>query len=53
MIEGDPVRHRTDGWTGIVAETPSKLASHAWVNPDGSSDPYPQMVPLADLESAE
>lgn len=29
VIQGDPVRHRTDGWTGIVAETPSRLANHA------------------------
>ncbi|WP_380283656.1 hypothetical protein [Kitasatospora purpeofusca] len=53
VIQGDPVRHRTAGWTGTVAETPSKLANHAWVNPDSSSDPYPQMVLLTDLEPAE
>ncbi len=53
VIQGDPVRHRTDRWTGIVAETPSPLANHAWVNPDSSSDPYPQMVLLTDLEPAE
>ncbi|WP_282203496.1 hypothetical protein [Kitasatospora fiedleri] len=50
VIQGDPVRHRTDRWTGIVAETPSALANHAWVNLDSSSDPYPQMVLLTDLE---
>ncbi|WP_158516384.1 hypothetical protein [Kitasatospora sp. MBT66] len=53
VIEGDPVRHRTDGWTGTVAETPSGLANHAWVNRDSSGDTYPEMVLLTDLESAE
>ncbi|MEV7931135.1 hypothetical protein [Kitasatospora sp. NPDC088779] len=53
VIQGDPVRHRTDGWTGTVAETPSRLANHAWVNRNRSSDPHPEMVPLADLEPAD
>ncbi|MFE2725571.1 hypothetical protein [Kitasatospora sp. NPDC059327] len=53
VIQGGPVRHRTDGWTGTVAETPSKLANHAWVSRDSSSDTYPEMVLLPDLEPAE
>ncbi|MFJ7279778.1 hypothetical protein [Kitasatospora sp. NPDC098663] len=53
VIQGDPVRHRTDGWTGTVAETPSPLANYAWVNRDSSADTYPDMVLLADLEPAE
>ncbi|MFJ2809118.1 hypothetical protein [Kitasatospora sp. NPDC087271] len=53
VIQGDPVRHRKDGWTGTVAETPSMLANHAWVNRDSSSDPYPEMVLLVDLEAAD
>ncbi|MFB7473475.1 hypothetical protein [Kitasatospora sp. NPDC056184] len=52
VIQGDPVRHRTEGWTGTVAETPSKLANHAWVNRT-SSDPYPELVLLEDLELAD
>ncbi|MFB8168977.1 hypothetical protein ACFC60_13615 [Kitasatospora purpeofusca] len=53
VIEGDPVRHRTDCWTGTVAETPSRLADHAWVNRNSSSDPYPELVLLEDLEAAD
>ncbi|MER7848933.1 hypothetical protein ABTZ03_33905 [Kitasatospora sp. NPDC096077] len=53
VIEGDPVRHRTDGWTGVVAETPSRLANHAWVNRDSSGDPYPELVLLTELEVAD
>ncbi|MFJ7909054.1 hypothetical protein [Kitasatospora sp. NPDC096204] len=53
VIEGAPVRHLTDGWTGTVAETPSPLANHAWVNRDSSADPYPEMVLLEDLEAAD
>ncbi|WP_405003004.1 hypothetical protein OHV13_00230 [Kitasatospora purpeofusca] len=52
-IEGDPVRHRTDDWTGTVAETPSRLANHAWVNRNSSSDPCPKLVLLEDLGAAD
>ncbi|MFF2951395.1 hypothetical protein ACFVVU_08620 [Kitasatospora sp. NPDC057965] len=53
LVQGDPVRHRTNGWTGTVVETPSKLASRSWVNRNSPSDPYPELVPLEDLEAAE
>ncbi|WP_316528131.1 hypothetical protein [Kitasatospora brasiliensis] len=53
VIQGDPVRHRTDGWTGTVTQTPSKLSHHAWVARDSSADPYPELVPLTDLEPAD
>ncbi|GAA1403162.1 hypothetical protein GCM10009639_47480 [Kitasatospora putterlickiae] len=53
LVQGDPVRHRRDGWTGTVAETPSRHTNHAWVNRNSSSDPYPELVLLEDLEAAE
>ncbi|MFD4397825.1 hypothetical protein [Kitasatospora sp. NPDC058478] len=53
VIQGDPVRHRADSWTGTVAETPSRLATHAWVNRDSSADPYPEFVLLSELEPAD
>ncbi|MFF0393255.1 hypothetical protein ACFYS8_31840 [Kitasatospora sp. NPDC004615] len=53
VVEGDPVRHCEDGWTGTVAETPGEHANHAWVNRDSSRDGYPELVLLTELESAE
>ncbi|MFC8717579.1 hypothetical protein [Kitasatospora sp. NPDC057198] len=52
LAQGDPVRHRTGGWTGIISPTPSNLSGRVWVDRDSSAAEYPELVPLTDLEEA-
>ncbi|MFB7945415.1 hypothetical protein ACFC6L_10875 [Kitasatospora phosalacinea] len=52
LVQGDPVRHRTAGWTGIVSPTPSNFTGRVWVDRDSSAAEYPELVLLTDLEEA-